>query len=168
MAPRIFVTVGTQLPFDRLVGAVDAWAATRPHADVFAQIGSGTPPCRIASAATVDPVRFADCMRRADVVVAHAGMGTILTALDLGKPVVVMPRRAALGEHRNEHQRATVERLAHLDALHVAEDEHTLAQRLDALLAVDAGQSAALAPSPARLELVRSVSAFVLGEALPC
>ena len=35
----IFVTVGTQLPFDRLVRAVDAWAAEHPQVDVFGQIG---------------------------------------------------------------------------------------------------------------------------------
>src|SRR3954470_10768842 len=40
--PVIFATVGTQLPFDRLVGAVDRWAATRGDRDVFAQVGART------------------------------------------------------------------------------------------------------------------------------
>ena len=34
----IFATVGTQLPFDRLIAAVDRWAGTRPGREVFAQI----------------------------------------------------------------------------------------------------------------------------------
>ena len=168
MTARIFVTVGTQLPFDRLVGAVDAWAAHRREADVFAQIGDGAVPCHVRHATNVGPQTFARCVEGADVVVAHAGMGTILTALDLGKPVVVMPRRAAFGEHRNEHQLATVARLAHLDALHVVEDEHALARTLDALLGDDLGHGAVAGPSDARLALVRSVAAFVAGEALPC
>ncbi len=35
----IFVTVGEQLPFDRLVRAVDEWAAASGK-EVFAQIGN--------------------------------------------------------------------------------------------------------------------------------
>ena len=35
----IFVTVGTQGPFDRLVRAVDKWAGMRARADIFAQTG---------------------------------------------------------------------------------------------------------------------------------
>ena len=38
------------------------------------------------------------------VVIAHDEMGSIITALEMGKPIVVMPRRAELGEHRNDHQ----------------------------------------------------------------
>lgn len=168
MSARIFVTVGTQLPFDRLVGAVDAWAGRHPEADVFAQIGAGVAPCHARHAANIDPQTFARSVETADVVVAHAGMGTILTALDLGKPVLVMPRQAALGEHRNEHQRATVARLAHLEALHVVDEEQDVARTLDALLGARARQLEAAAPSPARLDLVRSVAAFVAGQTLPC
>jgi len=35
----IFVTVGAQMPFDRLVGAVDTWAGTNNRRDIFAQTG---------------------------------------------------------------------------------------------------------------------------------
>ena len=34
----IFVAVGTQLPFDRLIRSVDQWAGRSRH-EVFAQIG---------------------------------------------------------------------------------------------------------------------------------
>ena len=72
-------------------------------------------------------------MVAADAIVAHAGMGTILTALELGKPLLVLPRRASLGEHRNEHQLATARRFADTGRLAVAFDESELAQRLDEL-----------------------------------
>lgn len=39
-----------------------------------------------------------------DVVVTHGGVGTVLTALRLGKHPVVMPRLAGLGEHVDDHQ----------------------------------------------------------------
>ena len=37
----IFVTVGTQLPFDRLIAAIDSWAGKNAQADIFAQVGDG-------------------------------------------------------------------------------------------------------------------------------
>jgi hypothetical protein len=65
--------------------------------------------------------------------VAHAGMGTILSALELGTPVLVMPRRAALGEQRNDHQVATARRFKQLGGVGVAFDEHELMHRLGEL-----------------------------------
>ena len=37
----IFVTVGTDLPFDRMLRVIDAWAGDSGRDDVFAQIGEG-------------------------------------------------------------------------------------------------------------------------------
>jgi UDP-N-acetylglucosamine transferase subunit ALG13 len=130
----IFVTVGTQLPFDRFIAAVDSWAAARPGSRVFAQIGpSELQPRHIEFRDFIAPAECRVLMAQADVIAAHAGMGTILSALELGKPVVVMPRVAALGEHRNEHQLATARRFADLGKVRVAFDEHELADALDQL-----------------------------------
>jgi UDP-N-acetylglucosamine transferase subunit ALG13 len=154
----IFVTVGTQLAFDRLVGAVDRWAATSGH-EVFAQIGPSTAtPEHIAYQDFVDPAECRARMREADAIVAHAGMGTILSALELGKPLVVLPRSAALGEHRNEHQLATARRFAALGSVSVAFDEHELVERLDRLDGLAAG--ARISPH-ASDSLVRAVRAFI-------
>lgn len=130
----IFVTVGGQLPFDRLVRAVDEWAKEQERDDVFAQIGaSDDPPEHIRWARFLSPPEFKEKAREADVIIAHAGMGSILTALELGKPIVVMPRRANLGEHRNDHQSATVKHLHSGVDVAVASDEHELAGFLDRL-----------------------------------
>jgi len=64
-------------------------------------------------------------------VIAHAGMGTILSALQFGRPLIVMPRLAQFGEHRNDHQLATARRLSELDRVDVAFDEAELLGRLD-------------------------------------
>ncbi|MCA9000833.1 MAG: glucuronosyltransferase, partial [Planctomycetes bacterium] len=128
----ILVTVGTQGPFDRLVRAVDEWAAGRKGLEIFAQIGTGAyQPQHIEFAESMDPVRFANLLERADVVIAHAGMGTILKALELGKPVLIMPRRASLGEQRNEHQLATADRFRKLGVVRVAADESELREQLE-------------------------------------
>lgn len=38
----IFVTVGSMVPFDRLVMAMDSCASTNPSEEVFVQIGAGS------------------------------------------------------------------------------------------------------------------------------
>ena len=127
----IFVTVGTQLPFDRLILALDKWAALNHEQEVFAQIGQGAyQPEHIGWTRDMDPRDFRERMAQCHTVVAHAGMGTIISAVELGKRVVVMPRRACLGEHRNEHQLATAARLEHLNGLEVVQGEEALAEVL--------------------------------------
>jgi UDP-N-acetylglucosamine transferase subunit ALG13 len=130
----IFVTVGGQLPFDRLVHTVDRWAMDQQRADVFSQIGTSTnPPNHIQWERFLSPPDFQTKAREAEVIIAHAGMGSILTALELGKPIVIMPRRAHLGEHRNDHQCATVKRLGKDIGVVVAADESELLEQLGRL-----------------------------------
>ncbi len=130
----ILVTVGTDLPFDRMVKVVDAWAGETGRKDVFAQIGeTHWKPQHLAFAPFIEPADFNVRFGQADVIVAHAGMGTILSALQWGKPLIVMPRRAYLGEQRNEHQLATAKHLSALGKITVAFDEAELRHHLDHL-----------------------------------
>ncbi len=135
----ILVTVGAQEPFDRLVRTVDDWAARRGIAGVFAQIGqTAWRPRHVEWALRLEPEEFRRRAAAAQTIVAHAGMGTILTALELGKPILVMPRRAALRETRNDHQWGTAERMRERGWLEVARDERELAERLDHLVEIRA------------------------------
>lgn len=130
----IFVTVGAQMAFDRLVGWVDAWAIANDRHDVVAQIGPSTlEPKRLQVLPFLDPPEFRRTMEAADVIVSHAGMGTILTALELGKPILVVPRLGDLAETRNDHQVASAERFAADGLLLVARSEEELALRLSEL-----------------------------------
>ena len=52
---------------------------------------------------------FQRLFARADLVVSHAGMGNIIACLEADKPLVLLPRQAKLGEHRNDHQMDTAE-----------------------------------------------------------
>lgn len=127
----IFLTVGTQLPFDRLVHSVDHWATTHP-AVIFAQIAdSKNPPKTIHWANFLSPAETKCHMERAEIIVAHAGMGSILTALSMGKRIIVMPRRASLEEHRNDHQLASAGKLRNIRGLTVAENTRDLVDALD-------------------------------------
>ncbi len=158
----IFVTIGTQLPFDRLIGAVDRWACLRERDDVFAQVGpSRLQLRRLRCAAFIDNAEYQRRIEQSSAVVAHAGMGTILNALELGKPVVVMPRLAAQGEHRNDHQLATVRRLDRFELVHPVYTEEQLCDVLDALpAATNRPAIDASAPAP----LIAALRSFVFGE----
>ena len=160
----IFVTVGTQLAFDRMIQSVDEWAGSRGRGDIFAQVGPAEyKPRHIESRAFISPAECREKMRAATAIVAHAGMGTILSALEMGKPILIVPRRASLGEQRNDHQLATARRFAELGHVTVAFDEHELAARLDELDGIAAGERISPHASPALLAALRG---FINGEAV--
>ena len=152
----ILVTVGAQMPFDRLIMAVDRWARMAGRDDVFAQIGEGSyvPKCA-RSVRHMNPSEFRQRVIEADLVVAHAGMGTILTALELGRPILVMPRRGELMETRNDHQIATATQLAANGRVSVAMDEAELAAKLRQVGEIQGGGQIGPYASPALLHTLR-------------
>lgn len=136
----IFLTVGTQLPFDRLVRAMDEWAKINSCVEVFGQIGPESyKPNNFSANEFISPVAFIDAIMKADLIVAHAGMGSILTALQYCKPIIIFPRRASLGEHRNEHQLATSKRFFGRAGISVAYDLPELYQLLGDYRSLKAG-----------------------------
>ena len=127
----IVATVGHQMPFDRLIRALDAWAIVEERTDLFAQVGRGCYlPRQFAAVPFVDAATLERRIAAATAVVAHAGMGTVITALRFGKPLLVFPRRAARGETRNDHQLATARHLEESGAALVAWDTIDLPARL--------------------------------------
>jgi UDP-N-acetylglucosamine transferase subunit ALG13 len=140
----ILLTVGTQLPFDRLVKAMDQ-AAPQLNEAVFAQIGNGQylpdgfDYCRMMPPADL-MLKFAN----ASLIVSHAGTGSLLTARRYAKPIILFPRRASLGEHRNDHQLATCQQMEGRPGVFVAHDEtqlFDLLQRRSPANAAPAGQT---------------------------
>jgi UDP-N-acetylglucosamine transferase subunit ALG13 len=126
----ILVTVGTQLPFDRLIQIMDRLAPSLAL-PVFAQTGPGTyRPRNIEWEPIVYPAAFEDMMARASVIIAHAGIGTVIGAKKWNKPIVLFPRKAQFGEHRNDHQLATAMRLEGRSGIYVAYEEEEIAALL--------------------------------------
>ena len=119
----IFLTVGTQFPFDRLVKAVDDAIVRGICTDeVYGQIGETTyQPKGFRAVASLDKRQFDKCFREAWGVIGHAGMGTIAMALEMNKPLLVLPRCKRFGEVVNDHQVAIAckfEQLGHLLVAH--------------------------------------------------
>lgn len=102
----IFLTVGTQFPFDRLLKAVDdAFDCGQIEEDVFAQIGdSSYIPRNFKGTPSLQKAEFDIYLTKASAVIGHAGMGTITATLEREKPLLVMPRLKKFGEVVNDHQ----------------------------------------------------------------
>lgn len=159
----IFVTIGTVWPFDRLIRAMDAWAADHPEAPVFAQIGTGAfEPQHMDWARSLDPEAYAGLIGRARVIVAHAGIGSLVTAGRAGLPIVLVPRRAALKEHVNDHQIATAARFAERPGVLVAADEAALPAVIATAFSLPAGSVPQLGPQAPEPFLAR-LRAFAAG-----
>ena len=155
----IFVTVGSDTPFDRLIRTVDQWARDNDRRDVFAQIGMDAwQPEFIPYSAMLSPAEFRKQLESAHVVVAHAGMGTILSALQACKPLLVTPRRGHLGETRNDHQMDTASQLLELGKINVAFDEEELMGCLNRLHEFSPKEAISPFADP---ELVGALQAFI-------
>ena len=129
---KIFVTVGAQMPFDRLVIAVDEWLESKTGVEAFAQVGpGGYRPKNMASVEFIEPSEYRIRVSQSSLLISHAGMGSIITALQYGKPIVVIPRKSSLLETRNDHQTATVEKFRLVDGIYVASDESDISKVLD-------------------------------------
>lgn len=124
----IFLTVGTEFPFDRLVRAVDEMVLESVlNDDVVAQIGSGRyRPNYMPWFRSIEKALFDEHMRECSAIIGHAGAGTILQALELRKPLLVMPRLKKYGEHVNDHQVGTARKFESLGYILVAYDTKEL------------------------------------------
>ena len=122
----IFVTIGTQAPFDRFIKVIDE-VAPLVGEEIIAQVyHCDFKPQNIKTVDFLAPDEFNELFAKARLIVSHAGMGTILSAMQQRKPIIIFPRIAALGEHRNEHQLATVQKFKELCSVYVAMNEDEL------------------------------------------
>lgn len=155
----IFVTVGTQLPFDRLTSSIDRWNEVE-NQKVFIQTGPSTYiPKHAESAQFIEPNKADQLFRESHLIISHAGMGSILTALRYQKPIIIMPRLASLGEHRNDHQLATCKWLGNRSGIIVAHDENQLIRLLNESQAKGLGGGNAISPFASE-ELINNLKKF--------
>jgi len=102
---RAVVTVGTQegYGFDRLYDAVVPLLADCD--EVLWQTGSqDVSGWGIEGRDRVPHDELNDAVREADVVIAHSGTGSAITAFEQGKFPILVPRLARHGEHVDDHQ----------------------------------------------------------------
>lgn len=122
----IFATIGTQTPFDRFVKMLDELCEGFDEEVIVQTIKSEYTPKNVKCVDFLPPDVFSEYFSKARMVIAHAGMGTILSALKQGKPIIIVPRLASMKEHRNDHQMATAMRMDELGYVYVAYDKKQL------------------------------------------
>lgn len=109
---KVLVSLGTIKPyrFDRMIDALKP--ALGSLDSVVWQLGvTHRQDLRGEVFDQLDADSFAFHSENADVVVTHAGVGTLMSLLDSGKKPLVMARRSAYGEHVDDHQLQVTEKL---------------------------------------------------------
>ena len=131
----IFLTVGSALPFDRLVRLIDDAVSERLITEpVFAQIGNGRyVPSNFEFVRMLSRTQYDARFDRASAIISHAGIGTIGAALKVRKPLLVMPRSMALGELVDDHQFVTARKFAALGHVLMFNDRAELIANLKEL-----------------------------------
>ncbi|GAB2931466.1 glycosyltransferase [Rheinheimera gaetbuli] len=133
----IFVTVGTQLPFDRLLKMVDD-AVKNLNVEVLYQIGpSEFRPSTGVIKDYLTSEEYQLIISKSTLIISHAGMGTIITALENAIPAMIVPREYSLGEHRNDHQLATAQRFLNTNGIYVARTKEEVSELISKCLTSD-------------------------------
>lgn len=129
----IVITVGLEkYPFNRLLRNMDEWVGNQSIREpVFAQIGHSTYLPRHLEYCRFLPFdEMRKQIQKADRVICHAGVGTILLSLRLGRHPLVIPRHAEFGEQVDDHQLDLCTRLCESDQITVVDPPHTLLAHL--------------------------------------
>jgi UDP-N-acetylglucosamine transferase subunit ALG13 len=130
--PVIFVVTGTQAPFDRLLSIIDKWAILQDTYSIIAQTANSQINFKNMTCFDyLEPDIFDKYFNNADVIIGHAGMGTIIKALENKKKLVVFPRLVKYNEHRNDHQHHTALGFEKLGLINVAFNEKDLFRYLN-------------------------------------
>lgn len=110
---RVVVTLGTMPNFEfrRLIER--ARAIIPDDAEVLWQVGcTDVSDLPIVAHALLPAQELRDAVEAADVVIAHAGCGSSLSALDVGKMPVLVPRLKDHRENIDDHQRVIADELS--------------------------------------------------------
>jgi len=131
----IFVAVGTQFSFNRLVRYMDDWAGSdnnRNGETVIAQVSDGEYQANnIETQPFMDGEQYNNNIRNASVFVSHAGMGNIISAREQQTPIIVINRQYKLGEHRNDHQADGIKWMGKLEGVYTASTQEELYAHLN-------------------------------------
>lgn len=108
---RIFVMFGTQdKRFDRLLNAILASKFIKDN-DVYVQLGYTKGEYEgIHCQEYYSEEELMHQIDIADLIITHAGVGAIVSALKLKKRVIVVPRLGEFKEQNNDHQVQIMER----------------------------------------------------------
>lgn len=129
----IFVTVGTEkFPFDRLLKTIDEALQNKEiEQEIFVQIGSSDyKPKSFTYKDYIDFDEMVKFIQKSEVVVSHAGIGSTLLCLSLGKIPILFARNVDFGEHLDNHQIDFTRKMDTLGKVIVAYNEKELIYKI--------------------------------------
>lgn len=103
----IFVTLGTQkFQLNRLLRQLDKISLSLKNEEkIFAQIGySDYRPKNYEYIDFLNGNEFKQKIQQSSLVISHSGVGSIISSIKAGKPVIVFPRLSKFNEHVDDHQ----------------------------------------------------------------
>jgi UDP-N-acetylglucosamine transferase subunit ALG13 len=158
----IFVTVGSMFPFERMIRVMDEWSSHHPGQEVFAQIGGGEyEPKHMRWQRIIAPDEYKKVVESCRLIVAHAGTGSVFTAAQFRKPIVLIPRRAALREHTTDHQLDTARWLESKPGVFIVWSDDELTQAIE-LAGKAAGNFQSLIPPSAPGPFLDRIRSFLI------
>jgi UDP-N-acetylglucosamine transferase subunit ALG13 len=133
----IFVTTGTQFPFDRLLSFIEEWSNNNTNIRIVAQTGNTEFKSKnMELHSYLEPQIYAHYLKNALILVGHLGTGTMIDAQKHGIPAILMPRKFELNEHRSEHQISTAKQFKDKKGIYIVDDKLTLFSLLDDMKAL--------------------------------
>jgi len=145
---------------------IDSWAAKNENQEIFGQIGQTKyRPKHFEYTKNLTPKDYRQKIEGCSIIVGHVGMGTIISGIEVNKPLILMPRHQDQGEHRNDHQLATAKHFSKLPLINIIEDikdfdTSVRAIRNDLRNASNAGLN--LSPSSTSPNLLKTISNFII------
>jgi UDP-N-acetylglucosamine transferase subunit ALG13 len=156
--PVILVTVGTMHHrFNRLMDWVESWLRSRPDAArVVVQHGTSRLPDGAEGFPMCSRDELLEIIRDSQVVVTQGGPGGIMDARDCGIMPIVVPRRAELDEHVDDHQVRFCGYMVREGLIQLADTEEQLHARLDAAVADPAALQVAVEAADVEAAVTRT------------
>lgn len=106
---KVLVTIGSMVEkkFTRLFKAIDELCdeGVLDGTQITAQVGfDAYQSTRYSCFDMIADEQFKKLIEESDLVIAHAGTGTVTSSIKKGKKVIIFPRMAKYDEHYDDHQ----------------------------------------------------------------
>ena len=130
----IFVTLGTQdKSFERLLKAIDR-EIERGNTKEKVVVQAGYTKYETKNMEMMDLVsqdEFDKLMKECSLLITHGGVGSILTGIKYGKPVIAAARLKKYKEHNNDHQKQIIKEFGDLGYILELRDFNKLGKMIE-------------------------------------
>lgn len=104
---KLFVPLGTQkFPFERIIVALNSLVDRGEYKpdDIIMQSALYPVKPKFIALGLIPNEEFNRYMVEAETIVTHSGVNSIISCMNIGKPLVICPRLHEYGEHVDNHQ----------------------------------------------------------------